>query len=64
MERTLGTIGSVIGGLGVVICAVAGIGRIAGNYHMFGFEAETLFLGGIALIAAGCLGKLHEIAAR
>lgn len=64
MERMLGTIGSVLGGLGVVICAVAGIGRIAGNYHLFGFEAETLFLGGIALIATGCLGKLQELAAR
>jgi len=46
--------------LGVLVCLVAGVFRLAGNFYVFGFEAQTLFIGGIALMGMACLAKLHE----
>jgi hypothetical protein len=47
--------------IGVVICAVSGLARLLGNYHVLGYEAMTLFTGGISLMVFSALMKLHII---
>lgn len=61
MLKLLGIIGDGAGILGVLICLVAGVARILGSYHVAGFEAITLFTGGIALMVLACLIKLHQL---
>lgn len=63
MKNGLGMLGTAAGALGVLICAVSGVARVAGHYHLGGFEAMTLFNGGIGLMVAGCLFKLHAMQA-
>ena len=46
--------------LGVLICAIAGFSRIAGAYHVAGFEAITLFQGGAALMVLACVLRLYR----
>jgi type IV secretory pathway VirB2 component (pilin) len=61
MEKMFGTLGNVIGGIGIAICALAGTSRLFGAYHLLGFEMQTLFIGGIALMVMACLLKLHQL---
>ena len=62
MDNMLGIVGNIAGVLGVLVCAVAGIFRLSGSFYVFGYEAQTLFIGGIALMVMACLAKLHQIA--
>ena len=64
MGKLLGTLGSVVGSVGVLVCLLSGVVRVAGNWHFGGLQTRTIFLAGIALMVAGCLGKLHELADR
>ena len=59
MDKLLDLGSNVVGGLGISICLVAGIVRLTGAYHLMGFEAVTLFIGGTALMVAGCFAKLQ-----
>lgn len=61
MEQTIRVIGDIAAVVGIVVCLVAGLGRILGQYHVLGFEAMTLFVGGTALMVFACLAKLHLI---
>ena len=62
MDNILGIVGNIAGALGILVCAVAGIFRLSGSFYVFGYEAQTLFIGGIALMVMACLAKLHQIA--
>ncbi|HHH36199.1 MAG TPA: hypothetical protein ENK48_05155 [Gammaproteobacteria bacterium] len=64
MERiyTLGGDLAALAGMG--LCLVAGVARLAGAYYVLGFAAATLFLGGVALMVAGCLAKLQLLVRR
>lgn len=53
--------GNIAGGLGALICLVAGFTRLAGNYQLFSYEAITLFNAGVGLMVAGCLIKLQQL---
>lgn len=64
MKNTISLVGNVSGALGIAICLVAGIARITGKFHLGGFEAMTLFNGGVALMVAACLFKLHAMEQR
>lgn len=64
MKNTIDLLGNAAGVLGLLICAVSGVARIAGQYHLAGFEAMTLFNGGVGLMVAGCLFKLHALEQR
>jgi len=44
---------------GIVLCAIAGGARLFGSFYVLGFEAATLFLGGVALLVLACLAKLQ-----
>lgn len=57
----LGIIANVAATIGVIVCAVAGVARLLGSYHLLGYGAITLFTGGIALMVFSALIKLHSI---
>lgn len=61
MKNSFGLAGTAAGALGVLICAASGVARVTGHYHLGGFEAMTLFNGGVGLMVAGCLFKLHAL---
>ncbi len=64
MKPVLTLLGNAAGVLGVLVCLIAGLARIAGHFYLAGFEAMTLFNGGIALMVAGVLFKVHALASR
>ncbi|MCK7583175.1 MAG: hypothetical protein MZV65_51555 [Chromatiales bacterium] len=61
MKQRLSMAGSAVGWLGVLICLVAGLTKFAGSYYLLGYEAMTLFMVGIGLIATGSLAKLEAL---
>ena len=61
MVKLLGLIGNSAGLLGILICLVAGVSRLAGSYYVFGYEGITLLTAGIALMVMACLIKLHQL---
>ena len=62
MDNLPGTAENIAGVLGILVCAVAGIFRLSGGFYVFGYEAQTLFIAGTALMVMACLAKLHQIA--
>lgn len=53
---------SILSGIsGALLCLAAGISRLTGAFHLGGFEASTLFLGGIGLMVFAGLLKLQLI---
>ncbi len=61
--RTLiGAVGSAAAALGVALCVVSGLARIAGQYYLLGYTSMTIFTGGMGLMLAACLAKLHLMA--
>jgi len=56
--KLAGDLGAVAG---ILVCIVAGISRIGGNYHLAGFETVTLFIVGIAIMLTATLVKLYRI---
>jgi hypothetical protein len=59
MQKVIHVAGDIAGILGVAICLVTGVLRLSGQPVVFGFEAITLFIGGIALMVMACLAKLQ-----
>ena len=62
MSKTVETLGSVVGIIGVLMCLGAGVVRVTGGHWLFGFEAFTLFLGGIGVMMVACLLQVQAIA--
>jgi hypothetical protein len=63
MNRILDIVGNVAALAGILVCLVAGVVRLSGSFYVLGFEAQTLFLGGIALMVMACLAKLQRMRA-
>lgn len=61
MKKTIDATGSVLGVAGILICLLAGLMRVMGSHYLLGFESITLFTGGISIMVAGCLAKLHSL---
>jgi type IV secretory pathway VirB2 component (pilin) len=59
MQKLIQTVGDIAAILGITICLVTGVMRLSGQGIVFGFEAITLFIGGIALMVMACLAKLY-----
>ena len=59
MNKYVELIGNVAAITGILVCLAAGLIRLSGNYFIFGFETQTLFLGSIAIMVFACLAKLH-----
>jgi len=60
MNKLIATAGLGVGVLGVILTAISGIWRVTGHYHLAGFEAMTLFVGGMGLMLMACLAKLYS----
>ena len=63
MHKLLLLIGSIVGGLGALVCAIAGLARMSGFYHLAGYESTTLFGVGTGLMVFACLVKLEALLA-
>lgn len=59
--RVITRVGNISGVAGILVCLVSGLARLAGNYYIFGYEGETIFVTGIALMVLACLVKLHQL---
>ena len=51
----------ITGLLGAVVCLLAAISRVSGNFLIANFESMTLFVGGIGLMVFSALLKLELI---
>ncbi|MET0106696.1 MAG: hypothetical protein ABW072_16410 [Sedimenticola sp.] len=61
MEKMLGNLALVAGLIGVLLCAASGLVRVAGGYYLAGFEAMTVFNGGVGLMVFSGLLKLEQL---
>lgn len=59
MNGFLQWIGHLAALLGIAICLITGLARVSGKYYLLGFEVQTLFIGGIALMVMACLARLY-----
>ena len=59
MNKLIATAGMGVGVLGMILTVVSGIWRVTGHYHLAGFEAMTLFVGGMGLMLIACFAKLY-----
>jgi hypothetical protein len=64
MRMLLLWMGRVGGIAGVILCAVAIVVRLRGEFNLGGFQVGTLLLGGMAAALLGCLGYLAFLAER
>ncbi|HSC23630.1 MAG TPA: hypothetical protein VLG08_07960 [Casimicrobiaceae bacterium] len=60
----LAWLGRLLGVVGLAVCAVSGIARLAGRYMLDRFPVVTLFQGGVALLVAGCFFLLLVVVTR
>ena len=56
-RRGVRTAFMAIGLLGVLLCAVSGLARLAGHYTVAGIGAQSVMVAGIALLALAIFGK-------
>lgn len=61
MDKLIKMFGDGAGLLGLLICLIAGLTRLAGKYTLGGYESMTLLIGGIAIMLAAALAKLYRI---
>ena len=59
MNKYIELIGNIAAITGILVCLAAGLIRMSGNYFIFGFETQTLFLASIAIMVFACLAKVH-----
>lgn len=59
MTKWIATLGDLAGGLGLLVCLVAGVARLAQTWTFAGVQVPAVFQLGTALMVAGCLAKLH-----
>ena len=59
MDKIFGLGGKIIGLLGVLLTVVSGVTRVSGHFYLGGFEAMSLFMGGMGLMLIGSLAQLH-----
>ena len=54
MQKNLLLVGNIAGFLGIALCVVAGLARLAGYFFVAGMEAGTLLQAGTAGVVIGC----------
>jgi hypothetical protein len=64
MDQLLLWAGRIAGLAGLVLCLVAGAGRLGGQFWLGGFQVATLLQAGIAGLAAGCFLLLWVLCRR
>ena len=55
MESLLPLAARLAAFLGVVLCIVPGVSRLAGSYWLAGFQLQTSFGAGVALMVFACM---------
>ena len=58
MNDVLVLVGRLAGIAGALICLVAGVARLLGNFYLLGFSASTLLQAGMAGLLIGCFALL------
>lgn len=64
MERLISLAGNLLAVIGLMICLGAGLVRLSGNFHLFGYSAMTVFMAGTGLMVMACLAKLELLLLR
>ena len=59
MESLVGKMGYGSAVIGFLLCAVAGVTRLSGNYHVLNYEALTVLQAGTALMVLACMIRLY-----
>ncbi|EXI89272.1 MAG: hypothetical protein AW11_01595 [Candidatus Accumulibacter regalis] len=54
MDALLLLLGRVVGFAGLLLCVVAAVARLLGNYWLAGIQLGTLMQAGIAAVVIGC----------
>ena len=54
MGNLMTTAGRLIGALGILLCVLAVIWRLFGNFYLAGFEVASLLQGGTSAVVIGC----------
>jgi len=61
MQQLFNYTGNLAGGLGVLLCIVAGLTRLLVGYYLAGYAATTIFSVGTGLMVFACLVKLQTL---
>ena len=64
MDKLWNPLGNIAALLGVLMCFVAGVSRLAGYFYILDYPAITVFIGGIGVMVMACLIKLHQLSRR
>lgn len=61
LQKILAMGAYIFGLIGILLCLIAGLSRLAGHYYLAGFESLTLLNGGMAFMVLGILLKVELI---
>lgn len=61
MKDMLNVLGNAAAVFGLVICIVAGVWRVTGNYYLMGFQAVTIFSVGLSFLIVAILFKVETL---
>ena len=64
MQQLLTLTGAIAAIFGVLLCAISGLARLSGLYHLAGYEATTIFTVGTGMMVFACLVKLEALSAQ
>lgn len=64
MEKLISVAGNLLAVAGVLMCFGAGLVRLSGEFHLYGYSAVTIFMAGIGLMVMACLAKLEVLLLR
>ena len=64
MDKLILVAGNVAAVIGLLMCLGAGLIRLAGNFHLFGYSLMTIFTAGMGLLLMACLAKLQLLLRR
>lgn len=64
MEKLLVLAGNLAAVIGLTMCLGAGVARLLGNFHVFGYSSMTIFVAGTGLLVMACLAKLELLLLR
>lgn len=64
MERLIALAGNLAAVTGLMICLGAGVARLLGHFHLFGYSTMTMFMAGTGLMVMACLAKVELLLLR
>lgn len=64
MPQVLDRAGTLAGVIGLIICVVSGLMRLAGNFYLGEIPVVTVFIAGGGLMVAACYLKLEALSLR